>query len=71
MKNIITTTIRTLIRRFGIDIVRYPEKSPVQKSYPPDFGDTNIEICEAVKTYTGSSQERLKDWYQRWGQVTK
>jgi hypothetical protein len=59
MKNAITTTIRSLIRRFGIDIVRYREKHAVQAGYPPDFSDTNIEICKAVKPYTMTSPERV------------
>ncbi len=53
MKKIITTTIRSLIHRFGIDIVRY------QATYPPNFNDTNIEICNAVKPYTMTSPERV------------
>lgn len=59
MKNEITTTIRSLIRRFGIDIVRYRERHAVQAAYPPDFSDTNIEICDAVKPYTMTSPERV------------
>jgi O-methyltransferase len=59
MKNVITTMIRSLIRRVGVDIVRYQEKHDVQATYPPDFSDANIEICDAVKPYTMTSPERV------------
>jgi len=59
MKKMITTTIRSLIRRFGIDIVRYQERRSVEATYPPDFSDKNIEICDAVKSYTMTSPERV------------
>ncbi len=54
----VTTSVRALVRRFGIDMVRYREDS-AQPSYPPDFDDTNIEICTAVKPYTMTSPERI------------
>lgn len=54
MKNILTSTIRPLIRKFGIDIVRY------KTDYPPDFSQQDIEICKAVKAYTMTSPERLE-----------
>jgi hypothetical protein len=47
------------MRRLGIDIVRYRENHAVLATYPPDFSDTNIEICEAVKPYTMTSPERV------------
>ena len=59
MKNKITTAIRSLIRRSGIDIIRYREKPVVHTSYPADFSVTNIEICDAVKPYTMTSPERV------------
>jgi hypothetical protein len=59
MTNVITPTIRSLIRRFGIDVVRYREKHDVQATYPPDFSGLSKEICEAVKPYTMTSSERL------------
>ena len=57
MKKIITTTIRSLIHRFGIGILRY--RGARSATYPPDFSDTNIEICDAVKPYTMTSPERV------------
>lgn len=59
MKKLIATTIRSLIQRVGIDIVRYQENHSGQANYPPDFSDTNIEICDAVKPYTMTSPERV------------
>jgi len=49
MRKLLTTTLRSLTRRFGIDIARYRE----------DFSDANIEICNVVKPYTSTSLERL------------
>ena len=59
MKNKITTAIRSLMRRSGIDIVQYREKHTIKTAYPADFSATNIEICEAVKPYTMTSPERV------------
>ncbi len=50
MNNVITTKIRSLVRRFGIDIVRYN---------PPYFGDLNKGICDLVMPYTMTSPERV------------
>lgn len=55
----ITDTTRSLIRRFGIDIVSYPKAHPVTVTYPPDFSDANKEICDAVKPYTMTTPERV------------
>jgi O-methyltransferase len=44
------TTIRQMIRRCGVDIVRYSNKQPI--SYPADFRPHEIEIIEAVGPYT-------------------
>lgn len=58
MKKVVTTTIRSLINRVGIDIVRY-QRCREKQTYPPDFSNKNIEICEAVKPYTMTSPERI------------
>ena len=59
MKNKITTAIRSLMHRSGIDLVRYQEKHKVRESYPADFSVTNIEICDAVKPYTMTGSARV------------
>jgi len=59
MKNVATNTIRSLVRRLGIDIVRYQGKHAVRTAYPPDFSETNIVICDAVRPYTMTSPERI------------
>ena len=59
MKNIITTTIRSLTQSLGIDIVRYNKKAPMYSIYPPDFSEQNIEICDSVKPYTMTTPERV------------
>jgi len=59
MRNKITTAIHSLMRRSGLDIVRYREKHTVRGSYPADFSAVNIEICAAVKPYTMTSPERV------------
>jgi O-methyltransferase len=59
MKNAITTMFRSLIRRVGIAIVRCQEQHDVSATYPPDFSDANIEICDAVRPYTMTSPERV------------
>ncbi len=55
MKEIIKTTIRPVIQRFGFDIVRHQKKD----LYPRDFSEQNIEICDIVKPYTKTSPERV------------
>lgn len=59
MKNKITIAIRSLMRRSGLDIVRYREKQKVQVPYPADFSTSTIEICDAVKPYTMTSPARV------------
>ena len=53
MINKTTSMLRSFIRRFGIDVVRY------QKNYPLDFSDLSKEICDAVKPYTMTSSLRV------------
>jgi hypothetical protein len=48
--------LRSVIRRFGFDIVRYRK---VHGTYAPDLSETNIEIFKAVKPYTMTSAERV------------
>ena len=56
MKSIINTTVaRSLLHRFGIDIVRYRE----QDWEHADFSSTNIEIYNTIKPYTMTSPERV------------
>lgn len=55
MRQIIKTTIRSLIQRFGFDIVRHQQKDV----YPPDFSEQTIGICDIVKPYTMTSPERV------------
>ena len=59
MKNKITTAIRSLMRRSGLDLMRDREKHTVRPAYPADFSATNIEICDAVKPYTMTSPLRV------------
>jgi hypothetical protein len=47
MINIIIAKIRSIVNRFGINIVRYRETY-----YPPDFSSSNLETCTAVQPYT-------------------
>jgi hypothetical protein len=55
MKQIITTAIRRLIRKFGIDIVRTKWKD----NCPRDFSQQNIEIYNTVKAFTMTSPTRV------------
>ena len=61
MKKLFITTIKSLVRFFGIDIVRFQAEDnvPVVAIYPPDFSNANIKIFEAVKPYTMTSPERV------------
>lgn len=52
MGKIINTVIRPVLHKLGIDVVRY-------RAYPPDFSEQSIEICEAVKPYTLTSELRV------------
>jgi O-methyltransferase len=59
MVNKVKSTCRLLIRRFGIDVVRYKADRPVERHYPPDFSDVTIRLCNAVKPYTMTTPERI------------
>lgn len=50
-------TVRGLIRRFGIDVVRYPISS--QDALPADFDSKAAETIRAVQAYTMTSTKRL------------
>ncbi len=54
MLKIILAMVRSVINRFGIEIVRYRETK-----YPADLNATNLEICKRVKPYTMTSPERI------------
>jgi O-methyltransferase len=54
VKKAIKSKIRSVVQRFGIDIVRHRKRT-----YPPDFSATNIAIYEAVRPYTMTSSERV------------
>jgi O-methyltransferase len=56
MLNTVVAKIRSILNRLGIDVVRY-QKHKI--SYAPDFSDSNIRICEAVKDYTMTTPERV------------
>lgn len=58
MKKLFTSMIRPVIQKAGFDIVRHI-KNESGFVYPPDFSPENIEICEIVKPYTMTSQERV------------
>ncbi|MCX7018839.1 MAG: class I SAM-dependent methyltransferase [Candidatus Sumerlaeota bacterium] len=49
-------SIRSLVRRAGFDVVRYPR--PVAE-HLADFSEANKLICETVKDYTMTSPERV------------
>ena len=59
MTNVIIRPIRSFIRRFGIDVVRYREKKAPKVVYPPNFSDLSNEIWEAVKPYSMTGPERV------------
>ncbi len=59
MKKKIITLIRSLILRFGVDIVPFRKGSRGKLGYPPDFSEQNIEICKKAKPYTATSIERM------------
>jgi O-methyltransferase len=54
MIKIIIAKIRSIVNRFGINIVRYRETY-----YPPDFSSSNLATCTAVQPYTMTSPERV------------
>ncbi len=58
MKQIFKSLFRSLIQKVGFDIIRHPGNS-VTPSYPPDFSELNIEICDIVRPYTMTSPERV------------
>ena len=59
MKKIFRATIRTVVHKFVIDIVRYKKEDSDTTNYPPDISQQNIEIYNAVKPYTVTSPERV------------
>lgn len=59
MARVVKSAIRSAIRRCGLDIVRHrPVRDP--SSFPPDFDEATIEICNAVAPYTMTSPERIE-----------
>lgn len=59
MNKWLVNKLRTLLRRFGIDFVRFRGTISAVGVYPPDFSVANIEICNAVMPYTMTSVERI------------
>src|SRR3989344_1289584 len=57
MKKFFKTFIRPIIRKCGVDIVRY--KGISKLNYPPDFSNKNVLICNSVMQYTMTSPERV------------
>jgi O-methyltransferase len=54
MKKILNFLIRPILRRMGMDLVRY-----YKSDCPPDFDEMNIRIYNAVRNYTMTSAERV------------
>ena len=48
--------IRSCLNRMGLEIARYTDR---KYSYPPDFNEDEIKLCEAVKPFTMTSPERI------------
>lgn len=59
MPNIVKSIIRPLIRTFGFDVVRYRKTDSNKHTYPIDFSEENIRICDSVKPYTMTSPEMV------------
>ncbi len=59
MKQFITTKIRPLIQRFGIDVVRHQKKDSYTSLYLSKFSEQNIRIYNAVKPYTMTNLEKV------------
>ncbi|MDM8553374.1 TylF/MycF/NovP-related O-methyltransferase [Desulfococcaceae bacterium HSG7] len=62
VKIIYNSVIRPLIRRCGIDIIKYRSKGVRKrtKMYPRDFTEHHRNTCDLVKPYTGTGPERVK-----------
>jgi hypothetical protein len=48
----IKSSIRSVFRSFGLDLVRHQKPDPETSDYPPDFQELNKEICRRVKPFT-------------------
>ncbi|MDP1821492.1 MAG: TylF/MycF/NovP-related O-methyltransferase [Acidimicrobiales bacterium] len=58
MKQLVTRPLRRLLAMGGYDVVRtVPEGAG--RTYPPDFDDDLIALCERVRPYTLTSPERI------------
>lgn len=52
----IKSAIHKSLRRFGIDVIRFP---PREKERPPDFRDDEMGVIDAVRRWTMTSPERV------------
>jgi len=59
MKNVVKTSIQSLIKALRLDTVRSQKHNADAPSYPPDFSKQNIEICDIVKPNTMTNPERV------------
>jgi len=57
----IKSAIHRSLRRFGIDVIRFP---PREKERPPDFGKDEMEVIETVRPWTMTSPERIYAFMQ-------
>lgn len=68
MLNTVVAKIRSTLNRLGIDVVRHQKH---QISYAPDFSDSNVRICDAVKSYTMTTPERVNSLIEATKYVVK
>jgi O-methyltransferase len=54
MKRIFNVFIRPMLRKIGIDLIRYPDSTCLR-----DFDEMNKRICNSVRNYTMTSAERV------------
>ena len=60
MKQVLKTFVQPVLRKLGVDVVRYREQETDSEkvTYLQDFGEQNLRICESVKPYTMTSPEK-------------
>ena len=56
MKKAAKAVIHGALRSVGLDLIRYDRTA---ETYPPDFGEDEVEIIRAVRPWTMTSLERL------------
>ncbi len=57
MKKLVTRLARAIVWRLGYETV--PRVAPGTRTYPPDFDEELIALCERVRPYTLTSPERI------------